>query len=441
MVMRILDTEVTMGVLNRVLIATLLGLLLFAMPCWGGETKEGKRHLKRGQKFEKRGRFKEALEQYSRAIQLDGELKRAWFRRGVLYFRSSHFEEARSDLTRAIELKPDHGLALYVRGVANRYLMELEQAKSDLTEAIEFYRDSPMIYIERAHIYTLQEEYAEAITDLDRAEEILTNAAFAIGVVSESVKEEERKVLSLWPPRREVRYIEHGIQYSPPEPLSRDVIRDDVRSWINWAGRGLRENLLDVYFGRGMAKWFMNDPEEAYADFGRSLGADRTAFGKGILHYLKGEFAMARESLAGMLPRSNREVHDYAEIWIWFASVNLGQFEEANARLRDHFFGERSQRDPDYAHQIVRFLLQEIEFSELVDSARAGEPSTERGRLCEATFYSAQLAILAKDMEESAALLLDRCLATGAWGFYEYRAAAIQKVLLSGRLATTVEAH
>ena len=96
MVIGKLDTWVTMGVLNRALIATLLGLLLFAVPSLGGETKDSKRHLKRGLKFEKQGRFEEALEQYSKAIELDRELAKAWFQRGVLYFRSDHFEEARS---------------------------------------------------------------------------------------------------------------------------------------------------------------------------------------------------------------------------------------------------------------------------------------------------------------------------------------------------------
>ena len=414
-----------MGVLKRTFIATLLGLLLFALPSLGGDTKEAKRHLKRGLRFENKGEFEKAIE-------LDRELERAWFWRGVLNFRSDRFGEARSDQTRAIELKQDYGLALYARGVANRHLMDLEQAESDLTAAVEFFPDSPLVYIERAHVHTLQKEYPEAITDLNRAEEILTNAASIIGVVSESVN-------SPWPYRREVRYIEHGIQYPSPEPLSHGVVRDDVRRWINWAGHGLRENLLDVYFGRGMTKWFMNDPEGAYADFGRLLGADRSALGKCILHYLKGEFAMARESLKGMLPRSSREARDFAEIWIWFASVNLGQFEEANARLRDHFFGERSERESDYAQRIARFLLQEIEFSELVDSARAGEPSTERGLLCEATFYSAQIALLSAGMEEEARVLLDKCLATGVWYFYEYQAAAIQKVVLSERLGTKVE--
>lgn len=66
-----------------------------------------------------------------------------------------------------------------------------------------------------------------------------------------------------------------------------------------------------------------------------------------------------------------------------------------------------------YAQQIARYLLQEIEFSQLVNSAKTNDPSTERGRLCEAAFYNAQIDLLMKGKEEWAKLLLGKCLATG----------------------------
>ena len=441
MVMRILDTEVTMGVLNRVLIATLLGLLLFAMPCWGGETKEGKRHLKRGQKFEKRGRFKEALEQYSRAIQLDGELKRAWFRRGVLYFRSSHFEEARSDLTRAIELKPDHGLALYVRGVANRYLMELEQAKSDLTEAIELYPNNLLIFVERAHVHTLRNEFLKAISDLDRAEEMLWNTASRIQAARTMVREVEQIDRTSGRSIGAISRPQYGFPLSSPESLFLEsTIRDQVESWVNVFGHDLREHFFVVYFSRGMTRWVVSDHEGAFEDFGKLLLADHSALGRGVLHYLKGDFALAQESLLASLSGSNWYMRNYAEIWIWLSSVNLGQFEEANARIRSHFFRKSSKGEFRYTQRIAQFLLGEIELSELVDFADADDPVTKRGRLCEAAFYSAQIALLMKGKDGWAKLLIDRCLETGAWNFYEYKAAAIQKVVLSERLGKKVEA-
>ena len=429
-----------MGVLNRALVATFLGLLLFAVPSLGGETKESKRHLKRGLKFEKQGRFEEALEQYSKAIELDRELAKAWFQRGVLYFRSDHFEETRSDLTRTIELKPDHGLALYARGVSNRYLMELEQAKSDLTEAIEFYPDSLLIFIERAHVHTLRNEFLKAISNLDRAEEMLWNTASRIRAARMMVREVEQIDRTFGRSIGAISRPQYGFPLSSPESLFlKRTIRDQVESWVNGFGHDLREHFFVVYFSRGMTRWVVSDHKGAFEDFGKLLWADHSALGRGVLHYLKGDFALAQETLLASLSGSNWHIRDYAEIWLWLSSVNLGQFEEANARIRNHFFGESSKGKFRYTQRIAQFLLGEIEFSELVDFADADDPVTKRGRLCEAAFYGAQVVFLTKDKEESAKLLLDGCLATGAWNFYEYKAAAIQKVILSERLGEKVK--
>ena len=119
--------------------------------------------------------------------------------------------------------------------------------------------------------------------------------------------------------------------------------------------------------------------------------------------------------------------------------MRLGQLEEANARIHNHFFGQSGKGKFRYTQRIAQFLLGEIEFSELVDFADADDPLTKRGQLCEAFFYSAQIALLMEGKEEWAKLLLDRCLETGVWNFYEYRAAAIQKIVLSERLRKKVK--
>ena len=115
---------------------------------------------------------------------------------------------------------------------------------------------------------------------------------------------------------------------------------------------------------------------------------------------------MARESFLNALPGSKQETRDYTEIWLWYTGVNLGQFEEANARIRQHFFEESSKRKPSYARRIARFLLQEITLAELVELGSADDPITRRGQNCEASFYGAQVALFMKDMDESAKLLL-----------------------------------
>ena len=227
--------------------------------------------------------------------------------------------------------------------------------------------------------------------------------------------------------------------YVPGDPFGRSGPlgfgeRTDAQSSINDLSRMLGKPFDDVYLGRGTAKWLMNDQEGAYEDFAVLLGADHTTIAKGILHYLKSDYQMARDSFLDAVPGSKQETRGYTEIWLWYTTVNLGQFEEANARIRQRFFGESSKRKPSYLRHIARFLLQEITLVELVELASANDPITRGGQLCQASFFAAQVALLMEDMDESAKLLISKCLGTGAWNFYEYRAAAIQRVILSERL-------
>ena len=433
---------------NRLFLTSSL-VLLFAIRCWAGESDEGARHLKKGLKFHNKGLLVEAIEEYSRAIQFNPKLEKAWLMRGDIFFRADDFERARSDLTRAIDLRPDNGKALYLRGIANRNLREFEQAESDLTQAVGFHRDSPQVYIERGQVRILRNELAEAVSDYDRAERILTDVNSAMEVVGREIDEFQRYEAiygsveirrDLFDPHlsRAANHYFFRSDFDSPESLYSVPFQDNLRSWANRVGSTLQKPLADVYIGRGAAKWFMNDQEGGFEDFRRLLRADRTAIGKGIFHYLKGDFESARKSLMDSLRGSPRQLRDYAEIWLWLTSVHLGELKEANARLRDHFLGKRSKGRADFGHRIAQFLLQEITLPELFEFATVDDPSTTRGWHCEAAFYSAQVALLLKEREESAKVLLNKCLATGVWNFVEYQAATIQKIILSERLSKTI---
>ena len=283
--------------------------------------------------------------------------------------------------------------------------------------------------------------YGGAISDLDRAEEMLWVSASRIRDTNSTIREVEQIDGKFGLNRGAISRSQFGFPYASPELLYLDrSFRAGVRSRVFGIGRNLHGHFVEVYFALGMTKWVISDGKGAIEAFGRLLEVDRSDFGLGILYYLIEDIALARESLLASLRGSKREQRDYVEIWLWFTSVHLGHLDEANARIREHFFGKSRKGKPTYAHQITRFLLQEIEFSQLVDSADADDPVIERGQLCEAAFYSAQIALLMKDMEESVKLLLDKCLATGVWYSYEYKAAAIQKVVLSERLGKKVEA-
>ena len=127
-------------------------------------------------------------------------------------------------------------------------------------------------------------------------------------------------------------------------------------------------------------------------------------------------------------------MRDYEEIWVWLASVNLGLNDEADCRLRRHFFEKPIIRRDGFPKKIARFLLGEIELEELLESAKSDDPVKTKDRVSVAAFYSAQVCLMAEGREAIANQLLDLCLKMGLRSSYEYHAAAIQKIVLAERL-------
>lgn len=73
-------------------------------------------------------KFKEAAEEFRRALELDDSLVAAHVNLGIAYFYDQKYEEAQASLKRALELDPDQIRAHYVMGLIYRSLDETEPA-------------------------------------------------------------------------------------------------------------------------------------------------------------------------------------------------------------------------------------------------------------------------------------------------------------------------
>ena len=84
----------------------------------------------RGNRYSRNGAYERAIEDYSRAIEMDGEFAEAYYDRGFSFYEVGLYEEAIADLTRAIELNPE---AAHYYG--QRSLVYLFTDRLDLAEA------------------------------------------------------------------------------------------------------------------------------------------------------------------------------------------------------------------------------------------------------------------------------------------------------------------
>jgi Tfp pilus assembly protein PilF len=83
------------------------------------------------------GRYRDALRDFNRALELDPRNPRSWQLRGALNTRVGQNERALVDLGRALELDPGNAEALGPRCVVLMRLQRLDEALADCTQALE----------------------------------------------------------------------------------------------------------------------------------------------------------------------------------------------------------------------------------------------------------------------------------------------------------------
>jgi len=81
------------------------------------------------------GEFDNAIEDFSRAIELNGQKADYYLNRGIAYCGQKHYEDAIKDLDKAIELDGTLSAAFHHRSLAHAALGHSDQAEKDALEA------------------------------------------------------------------------------------------------------------------------------------------------------------------------------------------------------------------------------------------------------------------------------------------------------------------
>lgn len=165
-----------------------------------------KSHNGRGQAYERLGKFKESISDYSRAIELDAEYAWAYGNRARSYRRLEDWESALADIERAVVLdpsipqfwynlattllhfqelnkcleafnqalvlRPDYVEALMNRGVVRFQSGQYEDALSDFSQALTHDANRAACYLNRSLVYKALDRHKEAEDDLRKAWEL-----------------------------------------------------------------------------------------------------------------------------------------------------------------------------------------------------------------------------------------------------------------------------
>lgn len=85
----------------------------------------------RGNRHSRNGAYERAIEDYSRALELDGAFDEAYFDRGCSFYELGIYEESLADLGRAIELNSEAALYYAQRSLVYIFTDRLDLAQAD----------------------------------------------------------------------------------------------------------------------------------------------------------------------------------------------------------------------------------------------------------------------------------------------------------------------
>ncbi len=92
----------------------------------------------RGDRYSRNGVYEQAIDDYTRAIELDEAFAEAYFNRGVSYYDLGQYQEAITDLSQAIRLNPADDNYYSRRSLAYLFADQLELAQSDQDSVMNF---------------------------------------------------------------------------------------------------------------------------------------------------------------------------------------------------------------------------------------------------------------------------------------------------------------
>ncbi|MEZ5829451.1 MAG: tetratricopeptide repeat protein, partial [Hyphomicrobiales bacterium] len=125
--------------------------------------------LLRAEAYAAENRFKEAIADFDKALELDPNLVEAYVERGVLFANNRRYDDAIGDYNRALEIDPTNAKAYAMRAEAKLRSDAVDEALLDVNQALELSLSDPLALRIRGNIYEAQERVDEAIYDYNKA--------------------------------------------------------------------------------------------------------------------------------------------------------------------------------------------------------------------------------------------------------------------------------
>ncbi len=229
----------------------------------------------RGAAYCGRDEFDRAIADYNKAIELDPELAQAYSNRGAAYWGKDEFDRAIADYNKAIELDPKLAHAYYNRGATYRAEGAFDRAIADCTKAIELDPKLAGAYNNRGVAYRVKGAFDRAIADCTKTIELDPELASAYNDRGAAYIEKGAfdraiadctKAIEL-DPKLAGAYSNRGVAHLEKGELDRALA--DCTKAIE-----LDPKLAQAYNNRGAAYGAKGELDRALADYNKAIELD-----------------------------------------------------------------------------------------------------------------------------------------------------------------------
>jgi tetratricopeptide (TPR) repeat protein len=126
-------------------------------------------YVNRGVIYMNEKKYDLALDDFNAAIQLDPNLAEAYYNRGIVSVNINNNDQAMSDFSKTIQLQPDYVNAFFNRGIVYMREKMNDKALSDFGHVIKLKPDFYQAYVKQGIIYFNETKYEEAIINFSKA--------------------------------------------------------------------------------------------------------------------------------------------------------------------------------------------------------------------------------------------------------------------------------
>jgi tetratricopeptide (TPR) repeat protein len=311
----------------------------------------------RGIAYYNQKKYTEAIVDYTKAIEIDADYKHAYFNRGLAYSGQKKYKEAIEDYTKAIDIDPNWGDAYNSRGLVYKEQGRLKEAIEDYTKAIEIDPDYKFAYRNRGLAYKEQGKYKEAIEDYTKAIEIDPNYVDAYNsrglAYSDQKKYKEEiedytKAIEI-DPGYIIAYRNRGLTYKE-QGKYKEAIEDYTKAIET------DPNYVAAYNSRGLAYYYQKRYKEAIEDYTKAIEIDpayKYAYNnRGLVYNEQGKYKEAIEDYtkAIEIDPDYKKAYNNREI----ANKKLGNCEEVKKDTYELKLIEIKTRDENFYKYIEK---------------------------------------------------------------------------------------